>query len=472
VSAARTWCNPVWPGSFPDPFVLEHQGEYWGYCTGVWQDGRCFGILHSPDLIHWEPRPGALAPLPGNHPCYWAPEVAYGHGRFYLYYSVGNEETMEIRVAVAGHPAGPFTDSGRRLTSEPFAIDPHVFTARDGSRWLFYAADFLDRPHIGTGTVRDRLLDPFTLAGAPQPVTLPRYDWQVYHPCRPEKGNVRWHTVEGPFVLERKGVLYQMFSGGNWQNPTYGVSYATSHDITAPGEWEQAADGERVLPILRTLRGPDGDVIGPGHNSVVRGPDGRQLYCVYHRWSPGLDNHAGARVLCIDRLDWAGERMFILGPTTTPQRAPADAGAPGWEELFEEDGDPTDRGWERTGDGKARVSGGRLHLDPGQEIVRIARGPAFAAYELVVNVRVEGEGNALIQPALADGIDEEGPELRYRTAIDQQLRFVKEGDRVEISCEGSPLGSLSAPSGPTRIGLGAEGGVVTFEMVRVTALRA
>ncbi|HKI02290.1 MAG TPA: glycoside hydrolase family 43 protein [Thermoanaerobaculia bacterium] len=306
--------NPVYPQSFPDPFVLKFRGEYWGYCTGFWHDGRAFGIARSRDLVEWQPLAGALEPLPGGHTCYWAPEVVYDAGRFHLYYSVGNEERMEIRVAVADHPAGPFTDSGRRLTSEPFAIDAHVFVDGDGSRWLFYATDFLDAAHVGTGTVRDRMLDPYTLEGDPRPVALPRFDWHVYHPNRPEKGFVRWHTVEGPFVLQRKGVYYEMFSGGNWQNPTYGVSYATTQSLEDPSEWRQASDGERVLPILRTA----GEVVGPGHNSVVRGPDNRQLYCVYHRWSPDL----GARVMAIDPLDWAGERMIVLGPTTAPQPGP------------------------------------------------------------------------------------------------------------------------------------------------------
>ena len=101
-----TYQNPVYPRSFPDPFVLKFRGEYWGYCTGLQPDGRAFGVIRSRDLVDWRPLAGAMAPLPGNHPCYWAPEVAYFEGRFYLYYSVGDEERMEIRVAVADHPAG------------------------------------------------------------------------------------------------------------------------------------------------------------------------------------------------------------------------------------------------------------------------------------------------------------------------------------------------------------------------------
>jgi hypothetical protein len=93
------------------------------------------------------------------------------------------------------------------------------------------------------------------------------------------------------------------------------VSYATSPDLANPDEWAQAADGQQTLPILRTI---PGQVIGPGHNSVVRGPDNRQLYCVYHRWA--LDGRA--RLLSIDPLDWVGQRMIVLGPSVAPAPVP------------------------------------------------------------------------------------------------------------------------------------------------------
>jgi GH43 family beta-xylosidase len=338
MTMAATYLNPVYEHSFADPFVLKYCGEYWAYCTGVWEDGRCFGVLRSRDLVHWHAVGGAMEPLPEQHPCYWAPEVTYHNGRFFLYYSAGDEERMQMRIAIAEHPAGPFVDSGVRLTDEPFAIDGHVFVDEDGTWYLFYATDFLEHSHIGTGTVRDRMLDFCTLAGQPRPVTRPRYDWQVYDPRRVEKGGVRWHTVEGPFVLRHKRRYYQMFSGGNWQNVSYGVGYAVSDSIATPHEWRQVADGERVLPILRTLAG---QVVGPGHNSVVRGPDNRQLFCVYHRWV------SNARVLAIDRLDWAGERMLVLGPSTTPQPAPL---PPTFADFFDsERADGLGAGWDWAG---------------------------------------------------------------------------------------------------------------------------
>ena len=310
---SETYINPVYPHSFPDPFVLKFRGEYFAYCTGEAADGNVFGILRSDDLVRWSYVGSAMQPLTSKPPYYWAPEVNYDNGKFYLYYSTGNEILMEIRVAVSDRPDGGFIDAGVRLTHEEFAIDAHVFVDSDGSRYLFYATDFLEYSHIGTGTVVDRMLDWKTLEGNPRPVTRAKFDWQVYDPARKEKGGVRWYTVEGPTVLRRKGKYFEMFSGGNWQNKSYGVSFAVTDSMNFTEEWTQFSDGEKILPILRTI---PGKVIGPGHNSVVRGPNNRELYCVYHRWT-----EAG-RVLAIDRMDFAGDRLFVGGPTTTEQPMP------------------------------------------------------------------------------------------------------------------------------------------------------
>jgi hypothetical protein len=103
------------------------------------------------------------------------------------------------------------------------------------------------------------------------------------------------------------------------------VSYATADSLSRSDEWEQAADGKNVLPILRTV---EGKVTGPGHNSVVRGPDNRQLFCVYHR----LEGEN--RLMAVDRLEWVGERMSVLGPTYEPQPTPI---APAFSDFFDKE---------------------------------------------------------------------------------------------------------------------------------------
>ncbi|MFN2481063.1 MAG: glycoside hydrolase family 43 protein, partial [Pyrinomonadaceae bacterium] len=355
------------------------------YCTGFWRgDGRAFGVMRSRDLVRWHELGGALEMLPGENPCYWAPEVSYREGKFLMYYSAGNETLMHVRVAVAGRPEGPFVDSGHRLTNEEFAIDPHVFADRDGERYLFYATDFLDYTHVGTGTVVDRMIDDFTLEGRPLPVTRARFDWQVYDPARKEKGGVRWHTVEGPFVLERKGRYYEMFSGGNWQNVSYGVSYATSESVLRDGEWEQHADGEKVLPILRTI---PGSVVGPGHNSVVIGPDNRQLFCVYHRWADE------GRVLAIDRMEFVGDSLVVLGPTTTPQHAPV---KPWFADYFDEPREEgLGEGWE-CASGRWSVRGGEARQESGEGEAEARCGVGAESFVAEVTLRAvnDGEGGA------------------------------------------------------------------------------
>jgi GH43 family beta-xylosidase len=404
---AETYLNPVHARDFPDPFVLKFAGEYWAYCTGLQPDGRAFGVMRSRDLVRWTELTGAMEPLPGGHTCYWAPEVFYRDGKFLMYYSVGNETLMHVRVAVADHPAGLFADSGRRLTREEFAIDPHVFADRDGSRYLFYATDFLEHTHVGTGTVVDRMADDFTLEGRPRPVTRARYDWQVYDPARREKGGVRWHTVEGPFVLERKGRYYEMFSGGNWQNVSYGVSYAVSDRVLGEGEWEQHADGAKVLPILRTI---PGEVVGPGHNSVVTGPDNQQLFCVYHRWAEQ------GRVLSIDRLEFVGDSISMIGPTTTAQPAPI---KPWFADSFDElRGGGLGDGWECSG-GRWSAGGGETKQEvEGAARARCREGGASFVAEVCLHALYAGaQGHGTFGVSIYEG-DE--PVLRF--AIDQSGR--------------------------------------------------
>ena len=487
-----TYRNPVYHRACPDPFVLKYCGEYWAYCTGFWPDGRCFGILHSPDLVAWEALGGALAPFPDGSDCYWAPEVLYDNGLFYMYYSVGNEEYMQIRVAIATHPAGPFVDSGRRLTTEQFAIDAHPFEDDDGRRYLFYATDFLTHRYIGTGTVVDELFDLLTLAGRPRPVARARYDWQVYDPQRASKGGVRWHTVEGSFVLKRKGRYYHMFSGGNWQNITYGVSYATADSLATPEEWAQVSDGERVLPVIRTV---PGEVIGPGHNSVVRGPDTQQLFCVYHRWA----GDTSARVLSIDRLDWAGDRLLVVGPSTTPQPAPnpptiagfgSDGGSglgPGWQGVSGTWTVQAGAAQQTAASGLAAAvltvpaPAFVLEVSPRAVVVGAAR-PAYAGASYGVGLTdargpllhcrlpVTGEA-AVVAVATAAGWEEHPVALRsgFDSTMNHLLRLEVDGRRVRLQIDGPAArwqGLL--PAEPAALALETDGAPAVFRGFELT----
>jgi GH43 family beta-xylosidase len=61
------------------------------------------------------------------------------------------------------------------------------------------------------------------------------------------------------------------------------------------GQYSDAGN-EHEPRVLHTV---PGELIGPGHNSIVRGPDGDD-YIVYHAW----DAKMTARRMFIDRLVW------------------------------------------------------------------------------------------------------------------------------------------------------------------------
>lgn len=315
---ARAYQNPVTGHYFADPFVWQHDGVYWAVGTGA---GPCAGpavfpMLRSTDFVTWRPAGEALVrPPAGLGDTFWAPEVAYRDGIFYLYYSVGRgDRGHQLRVATSDAPGGPYLDTGVALLDPadcPFAIDPHPFRDDDGRWYLFYARDFLDEgpgARAGTALVVQELID-MTALGDGTVVLRARHDWQRFLRDRPMYGGrYDWHTLEGPAVCKRDGRYYCFYSGGCWETGCYGVDYAVADHILGPYRDEGAAAGPRVL------RSVPEHAVGPGHNSIVAGPDGTP-FLAYHAWDPRF----GARRMCLDRLVWRPEGPRCLGPTSTPQ---------------------------------------------------------------------------------------------------------------------------------------------------------
>jgi arabinan endo-1,5-alpha-L-arabinosidase len=309
---SRRYRNPVHPGYFADPFALKIGNGYLAWGTGRMLGNLVFETLGSPDLVRWESLGGALERLPAEVEAelgtdYWAPEVVAADGRWWMYYSVGRGDLgHSLRVGVADEPAGPYRDLGVDLTpDERFAIDPHPFVDADGTRYLFYARDVLEGPRVGTMLAVDVLDGMDRLAGRSTDVLTPSGDWQIFRRGRSMYGQVYdWHTLEGPFVRRRDDRYVLFYSGGNWEEPTYGVGWAEAEHPLGP--WREQVGRP---PLLRTV---PGHVVGPGHNCVVPGPDGQDVV-VYHAWDAGQV----ARRLCIDPLGWTPAGPVADGPTWT-----------------------------------------------------------------------------------------------------------------------------------------------------------
>ncbi|MBV9157559.1 MAG: glycoside hydrolase family 43 protein [Acidobacteriaceae bacterium] len=312
--------NPVHKEYFADPFVWKHDGEYYAVGGGISEgEPRVFSVLQSDDLVDWRKQGRALAALaPEYGTAYWAPEIAFCGTQFWMYYSVGfGDKWHHLRVAVSAAPGGPYVDTGTRLTDPftcPFAIDPSPFQDEDGTWYLFYARDFLhsnDGARPGTGIVVDRLIAPKKLAGETRCVARPQYDWQRFMKNRVMYGAVfDWHTMEGPCVRKRNGRYWCLYSGGRWENNTYGLDYVVGDNVLGP--YVPCGDDSAGPRLSRTI---PGKVIGPGHKSIVIGPGSSTEYLVYHAWDVGMSS----RKMCIDPIDWTPEGPKTPGPTHTPQ---------------------------------------------------------------------------------------------------------------------------------------------------------
>jgi len=276
--------GPVWPGYFADPAVVRlADGGYAAYGSGppprpgAPTGERMFECLLSDDLAHWRSAGPVLERLPDEYGDeYWAPEVAFVAGAYHLFYSVGHGISgHHLRVARSPAPTGPFHDLGVNLTpGERFAIDPHPFRDIDGRWYLFFARDVLDHPRPGTHLAVAPLAEPTTL-GTATTVLTPSADWQIYERDRRIYGaRFEWHTLEGPFVVHRRGRYWLTYSGGAWTGPGYAVSWAVADHPLGP--WQQPLDD---APRLLSTR--DG-LLGPGHNSIVATPDGDVI--AFHAW--------------------------------------------------------------------------------------------------------------------------------------------------------------------------------------------
>ena len=105
-------------------------------------------------------------------------------------------------------------------------------------------------------------------------------DWQIYARDRVMEGRAweAWHTVEGASWFFTRVCIIALYSGGAWETADYGVGYGVAEHPLGPWRDEWHSEGPSVL-----RRVPD-KVLGPGHNSVVVGPDGKTQFIVYHAW--------------------------------------------------------------------------------------------------------------------------------------------------------------------------------------------
>lgn len=264
--------NPIVPGNFADPYIIEHQDTFYIYAT----TGNEATVWRSADFVDWK-----LTKLnwPTNmgQPDIWAPAVTQGKdGRFYLYTSTNHN----IYVGVADYPTGPFNNvlgadsifiQNRQWWEKMHSIDADAFIDDDGQAYLYWGSGFDFKDGVcAVGLLAD---DMASFKEQPKLITPEGY-------------------FEGPHMIKRNGKYYLMYSDGLYYDSTYKVRYAVSDSPTGP-----FVQGENS-PILQAT--PEGKISGPGHHSTLKRGD--DYYIVYHRHVYPF--YEGIRQVCIDKMEF------------------------------------------------------------------------------------------------------------------------------------------------------------------------
>jgi alpha-L-rhamnosidase len=293
--------NPIASGWYADPDAVKFGDAYWIYPTTSkkYDEQLAFDAFTSTDLVRWTKHADVLkaSDVAWAKRAMWAPAAIKHRDKYFLFFAANDiqkdGEVGGIGVAVGERPWGPFVDYLGKPLLDAFhngaqPIDQCVFKDTDGRFYLLYGG----WGHCNIAQLRDdfRGFEPFK-------------DGATFKEITPEG------YVEGPYMLERGGKYYFMWSEGGWTGPDYSVAYAIGDSPLGPFK--------RVGKILQQ---DPAIATGAGHHSVLHVPGTDEWFIVYHRRPLG-ETDGNHRVVCIDRLTFAPDgtiepvKMTVEGVT-------------------------------------------------------------------------------------------------------------------------------------------------------------
>ena len=191
-------------------------------------------ILSTSDLVHWQEHHYHLrsTDFPWAKDGAWASQVVERGGRYYWFVTANHKTIpgMAIGVAVADHPAGPFTPMPEALITNDMTtqytditwedIDPTVFVDDDGKAYIFWGNTQLWMARLKPNMVE--------LDGKPEPVSIDGVDM----PSLPQPG--KSHYTEAPWI-HKLGDWYYLSFSIEFPEKT---AYAMSHTIHGPWQYK------------------------------------------------------------------------------------------------------------------------------------------------------------------------------------------------------------------------------------------
>ncbi len=320
--------NPVLPGQYADPDIDYFDGKFWIYPTTDgykgWS-GTKFHAFSSMDMVDWEDE-GIIMELANSNPgvnekgvqiasspwavkgSAWAPTIEKMNGKYYFYYCGKDADgASQIGVAVADHPAGPYTDKGTPLVTTKMchdlglkisqAIDPSIFVDDDGSAYMSFG-------NGGGGSILAKLTEDMMDI---------------------EEGSLKQITGltdfrESVVITKIDGKYHWTWSCDDANSPNYHVNYGVSDKLIQDDGTVKVTLKKKNLLSKDESKG----ILGTAHQSVVHVKDvsGKDRYFMaYHRFYTPLniftsqDGLGVHRTTCIDEITFDGNGEMVITPT-------------------------------------------------------------------------------------------------------------------------------------------------------------
>jgi arabinan endo-1,5-alpha-L-arabinosidase len=314
-----------------DPVMYRQDGTYYIFATGpgvtVWS---------SPDRATWTrekpvfavPPPWTVQAVPTFKGIFWAPDISFFDGQYYLFYAVSafgkNTSCIGVATNATLDPRAPnfkWVDRGKVIQSIPGAtnwnaIDPNLIADDDGAAYLTFGS-FWDGIKIVRLTP-DRLRVAGPIDNLPT-IASRKTDPSAPNPAAPAGNPVDagGNAIEAPFIFKHGGYYY-LFASIDYccRGPKSNYKMIIGRAKAIPGPYVDEAG----VPLARgggtILLAGDSRWYGVGHNGVntFDGVD----YIVFHGYDAS-DPHGRAK-LRIERLKWTPDEWPVVdlgaGPGT------------------------------------------------------------------------------------------------------------------------------------------------------------
>lgn len=309
-----TYTNPI-ATTANDPYLIQHGDTYYYIYTG----GTYLKVANVKDPTRLDYYDVTTAKTVYTAPEgtmwskeYWAPELHYIQGEWYIYVAaddgLNDNHRMYVLKGTSQDPRDPFEMVGKITDpSDKWAIDGTVLQYKGELYhiWSGWAGDV----NVQQNLYIAHMSDPCTIDSERVMLSYPSESWERKH----------YSINEGPQILIKGDTVHIIYSASASWDDEYCLAALTYRpeqgDIMDPKAWIKTG------PLFSKAE----QAYGPGHCSFIKSPDGTEDYIIYHA---NRISHTGwsGRSGRMQKFTWNGDMPVFGTPAMCGDKLPLPSG--------------------------------------------------------------------------------------------------------------------------------------------------